>query len=705
MLVASLPAQAHHTVGPQSAVAAVRRIPLRARTPNDEPYSDPPTLDELRGVCRGLLNALDDEHRAASAPGVRLGPGSRLEVVGTGSRYRITISGPIDASTGDPVLLHLGHREVEGVIAATGERDIEVTLSEDMGQSLSPGGELLLEAPWMVARLRQRVREAFEVGHATPRLFNLQNALRTLGIGEIPVAATALVPEYDDDQLPLNEGQARAVSTAFRSPLSIVAAPGGTGKTHMLAALVQAAVRGAGLRVLVTAPSNVAVDLQLMHVCRRLVGQAEYRSGDVMRVGTDAGTELRDAYGDEVVLDRVVARLRPKLEQRIGRLQRAVDDIAARLSAAQRTGSGDGDSAIQLLRRQLSTARGDLRQARQEARDYGRVLVSEARVVGATLARVFLDPSLRGFDMVVIDEASMAQCPAVFLAAGLARKHVVIAGDPYQLAAPVRSAGAHRDWLATDVFHRLDVVSAIRHEEEVPYITQLTEQRRSAEGICALQRAVWYGPGLRTAREVIERERARPNLLFGGSSLCYLDTSSLEACATRPWGRTFANDKHAEAITDLIAYLDAAGELPEGCTTGDELLVLSHYRGQVWNLRRRLARYRSRGLSVRTVHRAQGSEARTAIFDLTLTARQPTGTSSVLTATRPEQEGSRLLAVAVSRARSRFVFVGDLQWIEDSVAPKSVLGQLYTHLRQHGREISLDELRPGAPRPRLQMVR
>lgn len=701
----ALPAQTPQTIGIESPVLAMRRFPLRARTPDDEPYSDPPTLDELRDVCRGLLNALDDERRAAGATGVRLGPGSRLEVVGTGSRYRITISGPIDASTGDPVLLQLGHREVEGVIAATGERDIEVTLSEDMGQSLPAGGELLLEAPWMVARLRQRVREAFEVGHATPRLFNLTNALRTLGIGEIPVAATAWVPEYDDEQRPLNEGQARAVSTAFRSPLSIVAAPGGTGKTHMLAALVQAAARGAGLRVLVTAPSNVAVDLQMMQVCRRLVGQADYRSGDVMRVGTDAGAELRDSYGDEVVLDRVVARLRPKLQQRIERLQRAVDEIAARMGAAQRAGSGDATSAVQALRRQLATARGDLRQAQQEARDYGRLLVSEARVVGATLARVFLDPTLRGFDMVVIDEASMAQCPAVFLAAGLARKHVVIAGDPYQLAAPVHSAGAHREWLTTDVFHRLEVVSAIRHEEDVPYITQLTEQRRSAEGICALQRAVWYGPRLRTAREVLERERARPNLLFGGSSLCYVDTSALGAEAYRPWGRTYANEEHADTIADLIAYLGACGELPEQSTAGGEVLVLSHYRGQVWNLRKRLAPYRSRGVSVRTVHRAQGSEARTAIFDLTLTAEQPTRISSVLTATRPEQEGSRLLAVAVSRARSRFVFVGSLRWIEESVSPESVLGRVYGHLREHGREIALDEFRQGAPPRRLRMVR
>lgn len=703
--VATSPAQSAHPSTSPTVTTAVRRFRLCARTPDDEPYSDPPRIDELRQVCRGLLDALDDERRACSGAATHLGAGTRLEVVGSGSLYRFAMSGPLDASSGDPVLVRLGHREVEGVVAKCEDREVDVTLSDDVGHSVAAGGELLLEAPWMITRLRQRVSEAFEVGLGTPRLFNLKAALSTLGIGEIDVASIGLTPEYEDTRRPLNEAQARAIETAFRAPLSVIAAPAGTGKTLTLGALVEASYR-AGLRTLVCAPSNVAVDLQMVQACARLSDEPEFKHADVLRIGVDAGAELRTSFGPDVVLDDVIARLRPKLQERMQRLQHAVDDAAAKLTAARRAGGLDTDSEVQSLRRQLTDARAELRQVRKEAREYGHALTSEARVVGATLARVFLDPHLRGFDVVVIDEASMAHGPAVFLAAGLARKHVVVGGDPYQLAAPVRSTGVNRHWLAEDVFQRLDVVSAIRNEEDVAYLTQLTEQRRSAPAICDLQGAIWYGPSLRTAREVVARERARQNVIFGSSSLCYVDTSSLGGRGYHPWGRTFANDEHAALIADLVAYIESAGELPEVGRADGEILVLSHYRGQVHNIRRRLGnRYRDRGVSVRTVHRAQGAEATTAIFDLTLTARQPTSTSSVLTAVRPEEEGSRLLAVATSRARSRFIFVGDLAWIERSVAPESVLGRLYSHLVEHGYEIPIGEVRRTVTLPSIRVVR
>lgn len=672
-----------------------------------------PPGDELRELCTGLLKALDDERKAASAKATGLGLGTRVRIDGTGTHYRFPTAMSVDASDGDPVVLRVGQRELEGHLTAVDERHIDITLEDDLGPTVSSGAELLLEAPWLIERLRESVRKAFTGGLETDRIFNLAGALRTLGIGEIPVALTGLSPEYENGARPLNEEQARAISIAFRSPLSVIAAPAGTGKTLTIGALVEACYR-AKLRTLVTAPSNVAVDQQMLQICARLEGEQGFQDAEVLRAGSDVDTALRGAYGDAVVLDRVVARLFPTLRERIARLQNRVDALAAQLHAARSAPDVPDASRLQAS---LAAARAELRVAQSEAREYGRRLSDEARVVGATLAHVFLSQEMYQFDVVVIDEASMAQLPAVFLAAGQARRHVVIAGDPFQLAAPLRTSGPASAWLARDVFHRLDVVRAIRDEEDVPYMTQLTEQRRSAKGICTMLGDVWYGPSLRTAPEVLRRERAWQNNLFSGSSLCYIDTAPLRARAYHPWGRTYANDEHAALIVDLVAYLDASGELPaaDALPTVDEVsrasagigevLVLSHYRGQIANLRRRLASYDSRGVAVRTVHRAQGAEARTCVFDLTLTASQPTRVSSVLTANSPEHEGSRLLAVAASRARSRFVFVGDLEWISRSVARNTVLRRLVEHLRENGTAIPIDELRPRHRVPRLQVVR
>lgn len=676
-------------------------------------------LEELRATCRGMLAALEEERLVASEITIQLSEGARIGILADGSVYRFAIATPLGASVGGPAFLRVRDCEHECIVSRCDGSILELTFTEDAGAVIPWGAELLLGAPWLVTRLRQRVREAFEVGLGTPHLFNLKGALLTLGTGEINVAPMGLAPEYEDTERPLNEAQVEAIETAFRSPLSLIAAPAGTGKTLTLSALVEACYR-AGLRTLIAAPSNVAVDTLMLRACERLSSEPGLQQAEVLRVGMGVGPKLRATYGDAVVVDAVAARLRPALAAKITNSQDVVDGLASELAAARQAAlstssvssakiSADCESEVRELRRRLSEARTDLREVRRTMRDYMRLLVSHARVVGATLTCTYLDSSISAFDVVIIDEASMAHAPAVFIAAGLARRHVVIAGDPYQLAAPVRSHGPHREWLTRDVFESLGITRAIRDEEHVPYLTQFVEQRRSAEAICELERSVWYGPSLRTAHDVAVRERQRHNVILGTSALCYLDTSSLDPHAYCPWGRTYANDTHAEVIRDIVRYIDSGGELPEVATSAAPIvpavLVLSHYRGQVHALRRVLEAYRARGVSVRTVHSAQGAEATTCILDLTLSRHQRTNVSSVYTATRPTDDGSRFLVTAISRARSRLIVVGDFEWIRASVNPDSVLGRVYSHLLEHGYEIPLSEIRDSSAQVRLHVVR
>jgi len=662
-----------------------------------------PPLDELREVYRGISRALTDERRAASTDRTVLGRGLRLRVVATGVVYAFSTPRPIDAEPGDPALLYDGQYDYRATITQGESRAIELTLARDFGPTIPEGWELVLDPPWLLERLRQRVFEAFREGVQSAAQFNLPNALRVLGIGHIAANLPGIPPQYEDVRRPLNEEQAAAVETAFRGPLSVIAAPAGTGKTVTLGAIAETAYR-AGMRVLVCAPSHVAVDLTMMQVAERLANEPHFSDGHVLRVGGSTETTLDRSYGDSVLMDRVVARLQPKLQAAIAQAQAKVDDLAAELTRRQNTAASGARPAVNGITLDLEVARVELGYLQRLARRYARHLVGRARVVGATLARVFVDDTLRGFDIVIIDEASMAVGPAVFIAAGQARRHVVIAGDPFQLAAPVTSTGPDRHWLVEDTFQKLDVIRAIQDDEYVEYLTVLREQRRCAEGICDLQRAIWYGPSLRTAREVMERERRRANVIFGTNAICYVDTGPLQALAYHPWGRTFANDTHAALISELAAYIASADELPATGHSEGELLVLSPYRGQVATIRRALGtQYRGRGVAVRTVHRSQGSEATTAILDLTLAPNVPTRVSSVLTAIRPEHDGSRLLAVAASRARSRLIVIGDIEWIERSTPRRTVLRQLVAHLREHGYRIPIEEIRPASRH--LQLVR
>lgn len=103
----------------------------------------------------------------------------------------------------------------------------------------------------------------------------------------------------------------------------------------------------------------------------------------------------------------------------------------------------------------------ELGRKRQRIQDEVR---SRCRVLGATVAKAVQSRKLLDeIDVVVIDEAGMVNLPSAWLAAGLARKRVIVAGDFRQLPAVTKGDGdreaseeqrAHsRMWTARDAFH------------------------------------------------------------------------------------------------------------------------------------------------------------------------------------------------------------------------------------------------------------
>ena len=69
---------------------------------------------------------------------------------------------------------------------------------------------------------------------------------------------------------------------------------------------------------------------------------------------------------------------------------------------------------------------------------------TEARLVFSTLANVYLHPLMRNtsFDVVIVEEASMAVLPILFFSACMAKEQVIVVGDPTQLPPIVQSRDA-----------------------------------------------------------------------------------------------------------------------------------------------------------------------------------------------------------------------------------------------------------------------
>ena len=126
-------------------------------------------------------------------------------------------------------------------------------------------------------------------------------------------------------------------------------------------------------------------------------------------------------------------------------------------------------------------------------------------MVATTLTRAYKRESVqkRRFDTVVLDEASMAPIPALWVAASLADANVVLVGDFRQLP-PIKHADDElaEKWLGRDVFEASGVKRAFEAGEPPAHFIQLQEQFRMHPAISAIPNHFLYGGTLRNGAGV-----------------------------------------------------------------------------------------------------------------------------------------------------------------------------------------------------------
>ena len=107
------------------------------------------------------------------------------------------------------------------------------------------------------------------------------------------------------------------------------------------------------------------------------------------------------------------------------------------------------------------------------------IIISEARVIATTLTRAYLRDTIqsRRFDTVILNEASMAPIPALWVAASLADRNVIAVGDFKQLPLIVQSKHeVALKWLGQDVFDIAGMTSAHKQRCPPPHFVALKEQ-------------------------------------------------------------------------------------------------------------------------------------------------------------------------------------------------------------------------------------
>jgi hypothetical protein len=380
-----------------------------------------------------------------------------------------------------------------------------------------------------------------------------------------------------------------------------------------------------------------------------------------------------------------------KLDARIDEIRRGVAELEGSLSTGRAALVGfnrqqleneisDADEKKAPLSREIASINAQLA-------DLQKSIIDSARIVGATVTRLYLSPkTFTNFDVVIIDEASMVLLPALFHAAGLAKEKVIISGDFRQLAPIVPTdEEAILAELGNDIFGRAGITKTVNSEGRPKRTVMLERQSRMHEQICQMISRRMYEGRLHTIE--YKPAEAIPPLPFE-TTLTVVDTSTILPFVNRdPVGSRY-NLMHALAVRNLVHQFQHDGYL----TSPKRLGVRSPFAAQAKLLKRLLADL-TLGVSVDagTVHRYQGNEKEMMIIDI------PDGLGEArpgwwLDAEHADDDGAKLFNVAVSRSQHHLVFFANIDYLDQKLPAQSLLRGMLSYSQTTGRTVDVREV-------------
>jgi len=389
-----------------------------------------------------------------------------------------------------------------------------------------------------------------------------------------------------------------------------------------------------GRRVLVCAPSNVAVDNVLLRL-------ALYKL-DCVRLGHPS---------------RIDARAQPW----------SMDGILAASDAAALVADARRELQAALDKRQWAVARELRAEIKSRERTAVHEAVARAHVVLATVTTcgklAKLAPRDRRYTLVV-DEAAQTSLASAFIPLALGCVDVcILAGDHMQLAPTVKLAAAEA------LLGRSLMQAAVAAR---PAATALLDvQYRMHPCIMRWASAASYEGRLvaATGEDVISTvDDVLGPVVFIDTAGCGMD----EEAAAQSW----ANQGEAALACAHVKRLLEAGVLPSECA------VIAPYSAQVALIRDGLAAAGVAGVQVKTVDGFQGQERRAVVLSLVRSGKGVVGFLA----------DRRRINVAVTRAQQHFALIGD----SATLSRDAFLKGLVDYCSEHGEVRSADEFAAGA---------
>lgn len=320
-------------------------------------------------------------------------------------------------------------------------------------------------------------------------------------------------------------------------------------------------------------------------------------------------------------------------------------------------------------------------------------VIANARMVATTVYRTYIKGQLkRTFDVAIIDEASMIPLPMCFYASGLAAKKVVIGGDFRQLSPIVMSDDLLAEkWLKTDVFHKAKIPKEIREGRRPDALSSLNKQYRMNKVLCSLINENFYPDNqLETCRLTHQPDNGFP---FGKTNLLYVNTASLHpwaACKMGTYSRY--NLLHAILVRNFVSHLVKRGFFDPSNDDNQKIGVISPYAAQA-NLLKHLLdeQFDKRGSRfTATVHSFQGNEKDVIVLELADSIG--VAPSKFVKAVSVEEDGARLMNVALSRARDHVILIANFDYLKEKLSPDSIVVRSLNKFEREGEEIKIGKV-------------
>ncbi|MFM2386440.1 MAG: hypothetical protein RL660_1197 [Bacteroidota bacterium] len=550
--------------------------------------------------------------------------------VGYGDYITIEIERPADYAdshqlrSGMPAALFSQHNaqehRIEGIISFLRGNKMKLNTRVDELPSWTKNGKLGVDMLFdensyteMFAALKQGAAIA-----ATEKN-DLVNAL----IGKKPSALN----DTQNTVLPqaqLNIYQKNAVQYMLQSnEVAIVHGPPGTGKTTTLVAGICELLKHGKPKILVCAPSNVAVDL--------LTEKLALQKVKILRIGNPV--RITEAVLQHSLDNKAAEHSSNKQIKQLRKQSREYIDMAHKYK--RNFGKAERDQRKALF----DEAHKIIKEIDALENYITQDLLQKADVITSTLVgAAHYSIKQMQFDVCIIDEAAQALEPACWIPIVRSKK-LVLAGDHCQLPPTIKSDNAMSNGLAITLMERL---IAQKHH----HVALLQEQYRMHQQIMQLPSEHFYD-----AQLVANTSVAEHTVYAEDTVMQFVDTAGC-GFEEKIEDTAIVNEEEAalllKHLCQYLSQLPPQTELPS-------MAIVSPYKRQVLYLQELLAQHSelaafTKAISINTIDSYQGQEKD--VVYISLVRNNDSGTIGFLADTRR-------MNVAMTRARKKLVMIGD----------------------------------------------